>query len=583
MLAGSDGGPGVGEERALYPSGTAIGKYTILSPLGSAGLGNSYLAQQQFLGRKVVLETLAPADDSLVSGMCEEARLLTSLDHPNIPDLYDADRHGGLPYIAWEYVTGWSLQQIVSLRGRPPALVALRIMATITGAVQHAHEKGIVHRSINPRNILMGSNGEPLLYGFWLSAPPSFLLSSDQEHVTGALAYVSPEQARGVGATVGSDLWGIGATTFFLLTGRPAYAATSSWETLNAIASFSPVDLGPLKEQFPDYVVDIVARCLRKDPTERYRTADDLRRGLEAVVDHLERADQETVEMALPRRGETLLLHAECREPGVTGAYRQFEFGAFIKGGAYGEVFRATEKETGRTVAVKVLKREWLDDEQAVARFRREAALLTRLSHPNIVRVHNFGRYGASFYIAMELLGDRTLREVMDERGPMEPREAVSIILPVLDGLAAVHEAGAIHRDLKPSNIAIMDDRVVVFDFGMASVADPKSLTLTGTFLGTAEYASPEQAAGEAAEAPSDVYSTGVILYEALTGALPHEAESVMGFLRKIATEPAVPVSSRRPDLPRQLAAFVTILLSRDAPSRPSAARAREMLAGLAL
>ena len=213
-----------------------------------------------------------------------------------------------------------------------------------------------------------------------------------------------------------------------------------------------------------------------------------------------------------------------------------------------------------------------------MGRFRREATLVSRLSHPNIVRVHNFGRYGPSFFIAMELLGGRTLRQVMDLSGAMGVEEALGVILPVLAGLEAVHAGGVVHRDVKPSNVAVMDDRIALFDFGMACGTDAKRLTMSGTILGSPAYMSPEQAGGLELTGASDVYSCGVVLYEMLTRELPHDDSRTHEPLRKIVHAPPVRVTERRGDLPPALVRALDGMLGKDPVERPTAAEASRLL-----
>jgi serine/threonine protein kinase len=171
----------------------------------------------------------------------------------------------------------------------------------------------------------------------------------------------------------------------------------------------------------------------------------------------------------------------------------------------------------------------------------------------------------------------------MAERSPMDAGEALAIIRPVLSGLAAVHEAGAVHRDMKPSNVAVTPDRIVVFDFGVAHVEEMTKLTAPGMFVGTLVYAAPEQILRRPTTGASDVYSSGVVLYEMLTGELPYEEDSEYGLMRRIAAEPPVPVAERRPDVPEGVRLVLDRMLLKDPTARPSAADAERLLAAAAL
>jgi serine/threonine-protein kinase len=576
--------PGV-ESPPLLSRGDRIGKYVVLELLGRAGMGDTYLARHAVLNRRVVVKVLSPADESLFRGMYLEAGALAALDHPNIPTLFDVGEHEGRPYVVLQYVEGRDLAQMLRGGSPPgaggglPILVALRITSAIAGALQHAHERGVVHKDVSPPNIVIGPTGEPVLSGFWFSAPAARVPVPGGVMVSRPIAYMAPEQARGGTGSALSDVWNLGATMFHALSGQPPYAGGSSWEVVNRIASRETVDLSPVEATAPEYVSDIVGRCLRKKPGERFASADELRRALDAAIEHVEMEESDTLEIAPPRRGQTILLHVEYREAALTGAYREYEIGERLGGGSFGVVYRATEKLSGEPVALKVLKREWVADAEAVARFRREATLLSRRSHTNVVRVHNFGRYGATFFMAMELLGERTLESVMAERAPMDAGEAVSVIRSVLSGLAAVHEAGAVHRDMKPANVAVAPDRIVVFDFGVAHVEEMTKLTAPGMFVGTLVYAAPEQVLRRPTTGASDVYSSGVVLYEMLTGELPYEEDSEYGLMRKISTEPPVPVAERRPGVPEGVRLALDGMLLKDPVARPSAAEAERLLA----
>ncbi|MHC5053505.1 MAG: serine/threonine-protein kinase [Planctomycetota bacterium] len=559
--------------------GDLVGRYRVTRLLGRGSTGSVYLARQPVIDRPVAVKVLLHADESTRVRFVDEARKLAMTEHPNIVEVFDVDEHDGHPFMVMRYVEGRSLRDVASGEGRLPAAVLVRIAATVAGALEHAHSRGVVHGDVKPANIIVAPTGEPVLVDW----SPSRLVTGDRAadalDIVGTPGFMSPEQARGEPLTASSDVWGLGATVFALLARRPPCAGRWTRDTLAVTASRDPVDTLPLEKTAPGSVLAVVGRCLEKDPAGRYASADELRRALEAALDYLEFSRSDTTALPSPEQGQTLLLHVEGREEGgLRGHFREYEIVKRLGGGTYGEVFRARERPTGRDVALKVLRSEWLADEEAVARFRREATLVSRLSHPNIVRVHNFGRYGPSFFIAMELLGGRTLRQVINLAGAMGVEEALGAVLPVLAGLEAVHAGGVVHRDVKPSNVAVMDDRIALFDFGMACAADAKRLTMSGTILGSPAYMSPEQAGGLELTGASDVYSCGVVLYEALTCELPHDDPRTHELLRKIAHEPPVRVTERRGDLPTELVRALDAMLGKDPAGRPTAAGARKAL-----
>jgi len=574
----------MGEQNVGDLIGKKLGRYVLTKKLGQGGMGACYLAEDPLFGRKVALKVLPASLRQQYPGIhqrfYQEVKLTALFKHPNIVALYDLGEQDGMIYVAIEYVEGRALHKLATEGDRPPVLVILKVMAAVAGAVQYAHAQQVVHKDIKPDNIIIGPTGTPLLMDFGLSAPASGDPLLEKGTCVGTPGFMSPEQARDAKyVTPASDIWSLGATLFRILAGRRIYPGDSAMDILKQTVSPDPVDLAPLEGKAPEFVIAIIAKCLRKKPEERYRSADELKRALETAIDHLEAAESgETVVISLPRPGQTLLLHVEYQEANLPGAYREYEIGGRIGGGAFGDVYRAQEKLSGKTMALKILKHEWLADKEAITRFRREATLLSRLSHPHVLRVHNFGRYGATFFIAMDLLDGPTLEKMRRERGTLPVNEALGHMLAVLQGLEAVHAAGIVHRDLKPANIAFMAGQVVIFDFGLARGADLSRLTLSGKFLGTAQYAAPEQAAGLQVTSASDVYAAGVILYELLTGKTPHEAESVFGVLHKKASEPPVPITTYRSDLPASIVRIVERLLAKDQRERPTAADAVRML-----
>ena len=196
-----------------------------------------------------------------------------------------------------------------------------------------------------------------------------------------------------------------------------------------------------------------------------------------------------------------------------------------IGSGGMGEVFRARDPVLGRTVALKLLPREVAQHAGAVDRFRTEAQAAARINHPNVVQVHDWGQTESTYYMVMEYVRGRNLREILAARGRLEPRQATDIIIQVLDALAASHSTGLVHRDIKPENVIVsIDGTVKVTDFGIARVTEA-SVSTDGLF-GTVAYVAPEQARGEMVDGRSDVYSVGCLLYELLTGSMPFSGDA---------------------------------------------------------
>lgn len=206
----------------------------------------------------------------------------------------------------------------------------------------------------------------------------------------------------------------------------------------------------------------------------------------------------------------------------------RYQIDAFIARGGMATVYRATDLRLDRTVALKVMHPHLATDPDFVSRFQREAKAAARLTHPHVVGVFDQGTEGDQVYLAMEYVKGRTLRDVLNEYGPLTPEQALVIVEPILEALNAAHAAGFVHRDIKPENILIADDgRVKVADFGLARALTTSDKSQTqGVIMGTVAYLAPEQVERGEADERTDIYATGVVFFEMITGAVPYTGES---------------------------------------------------------
>jgi len=244
----------------------------------------------------------------------------------------------------------------------------------------------------------------------------------------------------------------------------------------------------------------------------------------------------------------------------LAGRYR---LKRLIAKGGMAEVWEAVDDILGRPVAVKMLHLHLAADESFRERFRREAIAAARLAHPNVVATYDTGTDDGITFIVMELVDGKTLRQILNETGPLPPGRAVHIAAQVADALQYAHKAGVVHRDVKPANIIVCPDgRLKVADFGIAKAvedsepdkpAPAEALTGTGSIVGTAQYLSPEQVDGRSVDGRTDVYAVGVVLYEMLCGRPPFSGETDMAVaLKHVTTQPLAPRQVRG-GIPRAL------------------------------
>ena len=268
-------------------------------------------------------------------------------------------------------------------------------------------------------------------------------------------------------------------------------------------------------------------------------------------------------------------------EVGVTlgGRYR---IESVLGKGGMGAVYKATDIELEREVAIKVIRPELAEDPRALQRFKQEIILAREVTHRNVVRIFDLGQADGIKFISMEYIDGKDLHAILQERGAMPVEEAVGIIEQVCLALDAAHQEGVVHRDLKPHNVMIDPaGRVVVMDFGIARSVELSGMTATGSLLGTPDYMSPEQVKGEPVDARSDLFALGIIFYQLLTGELPYVGETPMAAMYTRTQKKAAPVRDLNPDLPGFLGDIVGRCLEIPVPKRYQSAR--EILQDLAV
>lgn len=459
-------------------------------------------------------------------------RQVAALRQRAILELKGMVQAGDKVLLFYETFDGEPLSNIVYDRHRgftPRA--TLHLLVQLCEALTSAHKLGVTHQWLSPKTVLVDGQNRCKIVGLGLR---EFLAGQDST----SLAYQSPEVRDDgvIGPT--SDVFSLGLLAMALL------------EVVTPVkASTDPEDYHwprVVEEEFPASLRHFLVRCLDPDPVARPSTS----------------------EMAAS-------LAAMGFVSGQVLAERYEVVGEIGRGGM-SRVYRAVDSQFGIDVAIKTVFTAALDHREDEDRLMREVHISRKISHPNVVRVHDLGRFPGGIFMIMELLDGPGLDQVIAKEAPLELERAKRILLEITGALVEAHRLDIIHRDLKPGNVILVDDRAKVLDFGIAHSADGNPhLTRTGEVIGSPLYMSPEQIQGKELEGTSDLYSLGVIAFALLTGREPFAADNATEVVMKHLREPPPDASALRPGgLPAPWLDLLDTLLRKDPSERPASAEA---------
>ncbi len=631
-------GAGFSSGVVSIPLPRVFGRLLLLKLLARGGMGDVYLAATTGIEgaeRPIVVKTVRRDhihDGSFLARFLDEARVQSQLNHPGVAHILEASTdENGEPYTVVEYVEGRSLADVrhraVQMGARIGWPEAAAVAIEMGQALAHVHERagadgsplGIVHRDLSPQNVMIGYAGELKLIDFGTARGHNRRCHTVAGVVFAKPGYVAPEVARQQVGDGRIDIYAMGVMLWELCAGKRLLQGDAQKHLEEVAASRFDIPRLAQTRGIPRELDDVIQKLCANDPDERYVSASQAATDLARVLAQAPagKNGERSVRARIASLMKTLWPHEPARsraefakllkqarelsrstgdetpaasavmeaaaksmtqDPSILAGtpYRLLEK---IGEGASGEVFKAEHVELGRRYAVKVLSTAHAAAHDAVERFRREARAIAKLSHPNLVQLHDFGKsQDGRVFLAMELLSGQTLDEHA-EKG-LGWREATRLAIQATYALEAAHGAGLVHRDLKPQNLFLTEDgELKLLDFGVAmaladTAADEKRQKGFAVF-GTPEYMAPEQVAGEAVDARCDIYALGCVLYELVCGSRPFEGSPVVVMGKQLRESPERP-SHRAPTsiIPRELEAVILKALAKGKEERFESAKA---------
>jgi serine/threonine protein kinase len=556
-------------------AGKRFGPYVIEGEIARGGQGAVYRATAPD-GRTCALKMLTDRNPRALGRFRQEAKVLAALSHPNLLRVTDLGEQNGIPYLAMEYVKGCDLAEHVETGGVPAFDWSARLLGTVAHALHTCHAQGLVHRDLKPANVLVEEETDrPVLVDFGMVKrdPERMRLSSLESsplsrtgELKGTPKYMAPEQAapqRFGEVSPRTDVYALGACLYFLLTGQDPFEGDSLVGMLAKVIGDPPPNPRKANPEIPPALADFCQGCLSKQQDQRPESA-------EAFATELARLTGQ--EAALPRFPQSAAPEdpvgtpLSASDPKTLGPYTLL--GLLGKGGM-GAVYLGRHEVLGVVRAIKVL--ETLQGPKRTQRFQREINHLACVRHPHVISIHDSGHSGYWKWYAMDLIRGEPLDETI-ARGPTDWKRASQICMGIAQGAGALHKAGVVHRDLKPQNVVLHPDgRPVVIDLGLAIAPELDGrLTKTGGVVGTPAYMAPEQVRGTPPDPRTDVYATGLILYELLTGEGVVDPGSMPQVLAAVLNDPPTRPSELVPGLPRALDELCVRIRSKDPELRPA-------------
>ena len=508
-----------------------------------------FQAQDEVLKRRVSVRVNFYFDSAVRTWFMRESEALGQLDDPGILHIYDAGIAGELAYRIGNWVDGEGLREAVR-RGPRPIPTVLALARDLLGALEHAHLRGIIVRSISPLSMLVSAGGRATVTdlrhcSYCLPAIPPTAEPP-------ALAFMAPEVRARAPGDPASDIYAVGAVLYVAVTGQePALA---------------PADVrrpSELRPTCPRVIERIVLRALRAQPESRYFTAAEM---LEDFASDAGTSDTPPPTLGAVVSADEDRARWEKRLRRALGD--DYELLDLLGTGGFGRVYRVRDLQLERLVALKVLHPALIRDPGVVERFRREAQLAARLDHPNIVNIYEIGGRSGLIWYTMELIDGPSLAQLVERDGPLPVDKVLRLLREGLSALAHAHGFGLVHRDIKPENLLIAsDESLQITDFGLALALRQKFGGATSQ-SGTPQFASPEQLLGERVDQRSDLYSLAAVAYYALLGRPPFPGVTPEQVLARQTTDQLLPGLEQREDVGEALRETLDRALRADVEAR---------------
>ena len=538
----------------------SLDKYTIESETFSAGPSTFFRASDKILGSTLSLQRLSidptRAEDARAT-FFREKRHTAQLLHPRIRrpiDIFEAD---GYLWAVTEFTQGHRSTRYVHERGPFPLAEAAHHGAQIADALAAIHAKGFVHGKVTPDTVLIDERGESSLINFVKSADLAAGIWPLRAAVLGLSPFSAPEEFAGERPTPACDLYGLAATVVFWVTGQWARGGEDREAALALAANGATlIDLQLMEHGLAPALHDALLDALEPDPERRRGSVASL--GSLLIETH-QRQAAEVPSGFSP--GDALRPDTHSHDISVVSRH-----GA----GAFGVVLRGEAPTFTHPLAIKALKPEHRDDDEARERFLREARALQRINHENVVRIVGVGEKLGTPYAVMEFIDGPDLGTILLSEGSLPLDRTLTLARGLARGLSAIHQENVIHRDLKPHNILVAGgDRPVIADFGVARSTSGPRMTHTGHLVGTPAYMAPEQFTGGSVTHVADLFSLGSILYEMVAGEPPYPASDMLTLMRRVQDEEPKPLPD---DIAGPLRDVIMRLLEKDPAQRTSSA-----------